>query len=525
MKNKILFTGFYLLLCVLGAGAQNLKLNSYPAAAATIYLDFDGEEVNSPVWNGGNTIVCAASGLNNIQITEVFNRMSEDFRPFAVNITTDEDVFAAAPFDKRMRVIVTPTSSWFTGAGGISYLGSFTWGDDTPCFVFCDRLGPNNPKMVAECCSHESGHTLGLSHQSTYDNNCHLTATYNEGAGTGETGWAPIMGNSYNRNMSGWNNGPTPYGCSNNQDNLSILTSRNGFGYRTDDFGDDIHASPAAISAANSYAEGIIGTSSDKDAFTFSLSHNTNFHLEAIPYSVGAANSGANLDIKLTLFDAAKNPVRIYNPAESMSVLIDTLLNAGTYYLLLEGTGNSNTTGYGSLGSYKLTGLFSVLPVCNITLSGVAEKNLHQLNWHINCNETISTVTLQSSVDGIRFMDIRNVTGQTSFACIPAQKADTYYRLQVQTRSGNIVVSSTLLLRKANDENNFVVPTLITDAISVTASCPFSYVLSGENGVLLASGKGQNGLNSIPVSKFSSGMYILSLLGCGEKQTVRVFKL
>ena len=87
--------------------------------------------------------------------------------------------------------------------------------------------------MVAECCSHESGHTLGLSHQSKYDDGCHLTATYNEGTGSGETAWAPIMGNSYYRNMSGWNNGPTPYGCGSNQDNLSIITSQNGFGYRT----------------------------------------------------------------------------------------------------------------------------------------------------------------------------------------------------------------------------------------------------------------------------------------------------
>jgi hypothetical protein len=144
------------------------KLNSFPAASATIYLDFDGHNVNSAVWNNGVAFTCLPAGMSDIQITEVFNRVSEDYRPFNINITTDSTVFYAAPLAKRIRVVVTPTSAWYTGVGGVSYVGSFTWGDDTPCFVFCDRLGPNIPKMVAECCSHESGHSVGLSHQSKY---------------------------------------------------------------------------------------------------------------------------------------------------------------------------------------------------------------------------------------------------------------------------------------------------------------------------------------------------------------------
>ena len=38
------------------------------------------------------------------KLTEIFNRVSEDYRPFDINITTDIDVFIAAPFDKRIRV-------------------------------------------------------------------------------------------------------------------------------------------------------------------------------------------------------------------------------------------------------------------------------------------------------------------------------------------------------------------------------------------------------------------------------------
>src|SRR5665647_1224350 len=128
-------------------------LSSLPSAQATIFLDFDGHYVQTTSWNGGNPIDCASSGLSDAQIIEIFNRVSEDYRPFNIDITTDSTKFLAAPLTKRIRIIITPTSGWYTGVGGVSYTGSFTWGDDTPAFVFCDRLGPNNTKMVAECCS------------------------------------------------------------------------------------------------------------------------------------------------------------------------------------------------------------------------------------------------------------------------------------------------------------------------------------------------------------------------------------
>jgi hypothetical protein len=524
MKNKILLTLLPILLWAFTAASQP-KLNSFPTASATIYLDFDGEEVTSAVWNNGNNISCTASGLNSTQITEIFNRVAEDYRPFNINITTDIDVFIAAPVDRRIRVIITPTSNWFPGVGGVAYAGAFTWGDDTPCFVFCDKLGPNNAKMVAECCSHESGHTLGLSHQSKYDGGCNLTATYNDGTGSGETGWAPIMGNSYYRNMSGWNNGPTPYGCSNMQDNLSIITSQNGFGYRADDYSDDINNAPSVIHSSNISIDGIISTSTDKDAFTFSLSQNSNFHLDAVPFGFTASNEGADLDIKLSLYDAAKNLVKVYNPSGSMSVAIDTILAAGTYYLVVDGTGNTNATDYGSLGSYTLKGLFGVLPVCNISLNAAASNNRHQFNWNIACNETISTVVLQSSTDGIHFTDVSSFgSRQTSFSYMPPQATDLYYRLQVIAVSGNTVYSGIIMLKKAMVAKQFIVSTFVTNDISVTAPGKYQYRISSINGDHIAAGNATGGTTKINIANQPAGIYILQLSGCGLKQSIRVLK-
>ena len=360
-------------------------LSSLPSAQATIFLDFDGQFVQSTSWNGGMPLTCAPSGLTDAQIIEIFKRVSEDYRPFNVDITTDSTKFLAAPLTERIRIIITPTSGWFTGVGGVSYTGSFTWGDDTPGFVFPDRLGPNNTKMVAECCTHESGHTVGLSHQAKYDSSCNLLATYNTGIGTGETGWAPIMGNSYYENFSGWYNGPTPYGCTAEQDALSIITSLNGFTYRADDHSDDPNVNPTSISINNQlFADsGIITTSTDRDVFKFNLTDTGLLHLNAVPFSVGANNAGADLDVKLELLNSSLQVIQVYDPINILNVSVDTLLNSGVYFVVVEGAGNANTSNYGSLGSYNISGSFSpllTLPIKQVTLAGKADKEKHILN-------------------------------------------------------------------------------------------------------------------------------------------------
>jgi len=525
MKNKILLLLFSCLLLALQYVHSQAKLNSFPSATATIFLDFDGEEVNSAMWNTGVPFTAAAAGLTNEQVTEIFSRVSEDYRPFDVNITTDENVFLAAPVNKRIRVIVTPTSTWYPGVGGVSYVGSFTWGDDTPGFVFCDRLG-NNSKEVAECCSHESGHSLGLSHQSKYDAVCNLTAKYNDGIGEGEIAWAPIMGNSYYRNMSGWNNGPTPYGCSNVQDNLSIIATQNGFGYRPDDFTDDINNQPTIIKPESIDIKGLISTSNDNDAFTFSLSQNANFHLDAKPFSVKANNEGADLDIKLLLYDGSKTLLRTYNPASNMSASIDTLLNAGDYYLVIAGTGNNNASDYSSLGSYTITGFSKELPVCSVQLSGTVEKDKHELSWSMTCYQTLKNIIIQSSADGVNFTDISTVdSGQYHFTNTAYQQTDLYYRLKITSITERIVYSNMIVLDKVTQPlKKFAVSTFVTNDLIINAFEIFQYRLMDLNGNIIKNGNGTAGANRINIAGNVPGIYILQMFASKDRQTEKIIK-
>ena len=503
------------------------KLNSYPSAIATIFIDFDGQYVPGGAWNGGNPINCAASGLTDPQIIEAFNRVAEDYRPFNLNITTDSTVFLAAPLAMRVRIIITTTSSWYaTGYSGVAYAGSFTWGDDTPGFVFSDRLGTGNTKKVAETISHESGHTVSLSHQSKYGGTCNLMEQYSTGYGTGETGWAPIMGNSQNKNFSNWNNGPTPDGCGYTEDNLYTIVTYNGFGYRTDDYAETLNAGTFAMPAGNFNVNGIITTDADKDAFKFTLNANSNFHVVAAPYSVGANAAGANLDIAFELYNSSATLIRTYNPLTTLSVTVDTILNAGTYYIKILGTGNSNIGSYGSLGAYTITGSFNGLPIHEVKLNGTVDKDKHNLSWNIIADEPIKNIEVQASNDGTGFTALTTVaSASTKFSYQPFKSSTVFYRLKVTSVLNQTVYSNTITLKgTADTENSFKVSTLVHDQIIINAAGNYQFVLSDMSGKTISTGTGLKGINRVDVSNQSGGMYIIQLFNNDKRQTERIIK-
>ena len=527
MKNLTLKLCFIALLITSAfAYGQVPKLNSIASGTpSTIFLDFDGHTVQAAAWQSGNPFICAPAALNATQITEIFNRVSEDYRPFNVNITTDSATFLAAPFTKRIRIIVTSTSAWYPGAGGVAYVGSFTWGDDTPAFVFSDKLS-NVPKYVAECCTHESGHTVGLSHQSKYDANCALTEPYRTGSGTGETAWSPVMGNSYYRNMTGWDIGPTPYDCSAPQDNLTIITTQNGFTYRTDDFAETRDSNTTLVNAAAFNINGVIATPTDKDAFKINIAQAGYVHIDVAPYNVGAGNSGANLDVMMLLYNGSNTLIGTYNPINTMNAVIDTALNAGNYYIVVAGAGNNNTTNYGSLGSYTLSGFRGPLPIHNISLQGSNEKGLHKLTWQIIADEPIATQSLEVSANGSNFQSIMtDVTSVNKFIYNPTEKGTLYYRLKATNILGQSMYSNIASVKTiAGSDNLFTVSTLVQQTIKVTAPYNFTYSIYDANARLITTGKNVKGNTNIDVQNLTKGMYILQMMSDNYKQTERIIK-
>lgn len=516
-----------LLACAFHAKAQVPILNSNPSAQAVVFIDFDGHTVNGTSWNYAGPIYCGGSGLDIAQITTVFNRVSEDYRPFNVNVTTDSTKFLAAPITKRMRVISTVSWEWYGSAGGVAFVGSFTWGDDTPCFVFTSLLN-YNLKNISEAVSHEAGHTLGLYHQSTYDANCVKTSDYNYGQGTGEIGWAPIMGVGYYQNMTNWSNGPNSYGCTSFQNELNILTTTTGFGYRSDDHSATFNGATNAPLVGNSFTvAGIISQNTDLDMIKFTQPSFGRFQLTAIPYNVGTGNAGSNLDLQVTLYNSSQTQLNVYNPGTLLSSVADTQLNPGTYYMKLEGKGNIYASNYASLGSYSLRGDFTAgnpLPLRRLELSGDIVAGKHRLNWLIDADEAVVKQILEISTDGRNFSPVTQAPNELrSFVYKPYVTTTAQYRMNVTFDNGRQFYSNIISLHASGVQNW---PTLVSNMVSntVTVNSPgqYDYAVYEYSGKTVAKGKLSNGLNNINTAAITGGMYIIRFSN-GIEQTADKF--
>jgi hypothetical protein len=515
---QLVLTALYFLFGPL-ANSQTPIYNSYPAAPGVILLDFDGHTVTGTSWNYNGAIICGPSNMNSGQITEIFNRVAEDYRPFNVNVTTDSTKYWNAPANKRIRVVLTTSHEWYgTNAGGVAYSRSFTWGDNSPCFVFTALLGYNT-KNVAEAASHEAGHTFGLRHQSSYNTNCVKTAEYNGGQGTGETSWAPIMGVGYYRNFTVWNIGPTPNNCVSSQNDLNIITHPdNGIGYRVDDHPNTPETATTTTFTNNQFTvEGIIAQTNDVDIFKVNLATKGQLQLNGAPYSVGTGNSGSNLDLQLDLLDANHNILSSYNPRTELSSIVDTLLDAGTYYLRVDGTGNEYASEYGSLGSYSLQGKFidlTPLPLHKLELKGKSEGSKHQLNWLIEADEKIVKLQLEVSANGGPFQLAESFRAD-SRNYVHTASGTSQYRLSVTFDNGKQYYSNIITLRNSADiiEKPKLLNTLVQgQLLQVKSPYNYEYVVTDYKGSLLLNGNKMQGNSTIDIQALSRGGYLIRFI-------------
>jgi hypothetical protein len=352
--------------------------------------------------NGGNPINALPSTLTDAQQQEVWEMVSEDYRPFQLNITNSEAVYNTYPINRRMRVVFTPTNTAAPGAGGVAYVGSFNWSSETPCWVFNGGV-----KGAGEAASHEVGHTFGLGH----DGRTSPVEGYYQGNGL----WAPIMGVGYYVPVVQWSKGE--YANANNtEDDLAKISSTTyGVGYRTDDHGGTI-ATATALNVNTSGAvnsTGIIERTGDVDFFSFTTGGG------AISLSLATPTRHPNLDILVSLYNSSGTLLSTANPS-GLPASLSATLATGTYYVSVTGTGYANAatdgySNYGSLGSYAITGTIAspssaaatVYQDCNyggyaVTLP-VGSYTLAQLQARGVANDDISSLKVASGYEIILY--------------------------------------------------------------------------------------------------------------------------
>ena len=526
MKN--LYKSVLLILTLSGtliAKSQVTDLNSYPSASNVILLDFNGHTVSGTMWNVNGAFTCNSSGLSDAAITEVFNRVAEDYRPFNINVTTNETKYNSAPYNKRMRVVISTSYEWYgSGAGGVAYINSFTWGNNAPCFVFSSLLG-YNVKNIAEAASHEAGHTLGLRHQSSYNSACTLLSDYNWGQGTGEIGWAPIMGAGYNQNMTLWNSGPNSLGCGVIQNDLSVITNAtNGFGYRTDDHTDVYATATTATfnSSGQSTLSGVIEKTDDKDLFKITVPVFSRLQLNAIPYNVGTGNSGSDLDLQVDVLDGSYASIGTYNPGNLLSSIIDTFVNAGTYYMRIDGKGNIYAPEYGSLGSYSLQATYTdavILDIRRLELRGRLNGDMHALNWVIEADNPVMKQVIEVSGNGINFTPLDQPNNPLrNYSYHPLDNRPLLYRMHITLDNLKEYYSNVIAIRPGKAARPQLVGNTISgNNVTVNSPASYHYQIIDQSGRMLSKGRVEKGYSSVDLGSIHTGIHIIRFTD-GEQQ-------
>ena len=368
---------------------EAFQLHSRPGAKRTVYLDFNGERMTNNAWvffyNGGAEIVAAPydsdgrpatfSDTERSRIIQVWQRVAEDFAPFDVDVTTEltsEDQLTrsdAADDVYGVRVLISPLTAIFGNYGGVSYVGTFNEIGDfrKPSLVFCDALGVGNTKNMAEAASHEAGHALGLSHDGVIGG-----TAYYAGNGSGETGWAPIMGVGYSRNLTQWSRGEYP-NANNTQDDLAVMQTY-GLSYRSDDHGNGTNGASYFPVGTQLSGGGIIERSTDVDVFAFAAGAGP------LTLTLAAFTPGPNLDLRAELRRSSGTLLGTSNPGTTLGASFNLTVPAGTYFLIVQGTGKgappvSGYTSYGSLGQYTITGTV-VSPTVAVPPVAVAQSDV-----------------------------------------------------------------------------------------------------------------------------------------------------
>jgi hypothetical protein len=402
---------------------QTFKLDSLPTATKTIYLDFTGHRTQGTAWNTLTSdldIVCSPFTLDGSPtfskteleyIQQVWAYVSEDFRPFNVNVSTREangtpvlqNIISSGGSDDRWGVRCVISDSTYPGdenpappAQGIALLGSFKSAVDTPCFVRIDTAAsPLTAVETAMVASHEIGHTLnvdhhGISSNSGVPNPIDGKLDYYPGHTNGSLSWGPIMGAPYGQKMTQWSHGEYASASRPYQDDLFILTDPlgvSGFSFRTDAVGNTPGTATVLkfpVGSLTTSVQGIIEQNTDADVFQIQVSGAVD--IQAKPYTLldSISYNGANLDIGMTIYAAdGTTAVAIVEPQNKIDAHFTGTLPAGVYYVSVYGTGNADPlvdgyTNYGSLGTYSLSvtaasvptpSVFSIGPIPGWSLS------------------------------------------------------------------------------------------------------------------------------------------------------------
>ena len=414
-------------------------LHSRPGAPNVVYIDFDGATISGTAWNGTYPQLDALpynvegdtgsfTNLERTRIVDIWHRVAEDLSAYDIDVTTERP----DSFNSQTGTILVTHSIDANGnpinctsCGGVAYVNVFGAANYhtyySPALVFYDKLGGGGETYVAEASSHEFGHNLGLSHDGTTTGE-----SYYAGHGSGLVSWAPIMGNSYNKNITQWSIGE--YTNANQfQNDLAVIDGK--LGYQPDDHGNTTATASSIVLGENGsvvssnpefdphnelpYNKGVINSASDVDVFTFVTGAGT-VSLTINPawdaFYRASSRRGANLDVEAELLDLGGASIAYSDPDTDTNAVISTTVSAGTYYLQVSGVGNAVTpySDYNSMGQYFINGS---VPPASVDETAPTPDPMTWASQPAAISHSAISMTASTAVD-------ETSSVQYSFACV-----------------------------------------------------------------------------------------------------------
>jgi len=309
----------------------------------TLYLDFDGERVNSRIgdfWLGSSYVDIPAYDLSDYgwggreqeSINYILSFVQEDYAAYNINVTTTKPSSG-----EYTTIYVGGDNSWFRPDSGVIGVATYDVGNKWATnygFAFSEELDiyytysygdlMKYSEYLANLITHEAAHTYGANHvQNT-------TAMMNP--------YLPI-----NPRTSMFGQGSIP-NSSSYQDTQSLLGTNIGYAHGEDDYGDNLAGSYSIDE--NSIVSGLLERRDDVDAFRFTATASGTVTIDLNTTLFG------NLDSVLTVYQNSTSSVIQTN--DNVSGGKDSLLQfeaiAGQSYTMYVSSSGSNTS-----GSYRFT--------------------------------------------------------------------------------------------------------------------------------------------------------------------------
>jgi hypothetical protein len=147
---------------------------------------------------------------------------------------------------------------------------------------------------------------------------------------------------------------------------------------------------------------------------------------------------------------------------------------------------------------------------------------MHRLNWEGDSPESLTHAFLESSFDGIHFIEMSQVPVTSSYVYQPQTDGNIFYRVRMKLPDDSYYYSNTIVL--GNYKGILVGSNIIRDQVQLNVSSDYQYQLFDVTGRLFQSGKLIRGLNTVSIKPVTSGLLMLKVFNAQQQFVFRLIR-